>query len=248
MASKSPLIPAERIERSILLFRGHKVMLDSDLAALYGTETKQLVRAVKRNYARFPPQTFVSAYAKRIYGFEVPIWHLKVNIGPRGGRRTPPWAFSEQGVAMLSSVLHSDRAVAVNIEIMRPFRPVETDAVVARRPARRLDELEQKYDKQFSVVFDAIRQLMTPPEPAARKSATTRSCKVLGNLLSLCLQKSQPTRRRMEARGLEFIDGQERNKFPFNDNQGRCGRDFIPRAVWTDFASILTECVKDART
>jgi len=159
------LIPSERIERAILLIRGQKVMIDADLATLYAVQTGQLVRAVKRNIDRFPADFAFQLTAQEFT-------NLKCQIGISslwGGRRTPPWAFTEQGVAMLSSVLRSKRAVQVNIEIMRTF--VRLRELLARHAdlARRLDELEKKYDKQFAVVFDAIRQLMTPPKEARRE-------------------------------------------------------------------------------
>ncbi len=154
------LVPAERIERSILLIRGHKVMLDTDLAALYGVETKQLVRAIKRNISRFPPD-FMFQLSKD--DFE----NLRCHFGTSsqwGGRRYPPYAFTEQGVAMLSSVLKSKRAVQVNIEIMRTFVRLRRILASHAELARKLDALEKKYDAQFRVVFDAIRQLSSPPE------------------------------------------------------------------------------------
>lgn len=156
--SKGSLIPSERIERAILLIRGHKVMLDADLAALYEVETKQLVRAVKRNIDRFPDD----------FSFQLTqqeFTNLKRQFGTSsswGGRRTRPWVFSEHGVAMLSSVLRSERAVQVNIEIMRTFARLRELLATHAQLAKRLDELEKKYDKQFAAVFDAIRQLMTP--------------------------------------------------------------------------------------
>jgi hypothetical protein len=159
------LVPPERIERAILLFRGHKVMLDADLAALYAVETKQLVRAVKRNIERFPDDFAYQLTAKEFTD-------LRRQIGTSsswGGRRTPPWAFTEQGVAMLSSVLRSKRAAQVNIEIMRAFVRLREILATHADLARRLDELEKKYDKQFAAVFDAIRQLMTPPEREQRE-------------------------------------------------------------------------------
>src|SRR5688572_28994767 len=113
MASQHALIPADRIDRAIVLVRGHKVMLDSDLAALYGVETRQLVRAVKRNLPRFPPDFAYQLTRKEFTTLKCQIGISKSTSDPRGGRRTPPWAFTEQGVAMLSSVLHSERAVAV---------------------------------------------------------------------------------------------------------------------------------------
>lgn len=152
------LVPIERIESSILLIRDQKVMLDSDLAMLYGVETKALVRAVKRNLRRFPEDFMFQLSAEE---FE----HLRRQSGTSsswGGRRYAPFAFTEQGVAMLSSVLRSQRAVDVNVEIMRAFvrlrRMLASNAVLAKQ----LVALEQKYDSQFKVVFDAIRQLMTP--------------------------------------------------------------------------------------
>jgi hypothetical protein len=160
------LIPSERIERAIILLRGQKVMLDSDLAALYRVETKQLLRAVKRNRDRFPSdfsfeltqQEFTNL--RRQFGTSSSGW---------GGRRTRPWAFTEQGVAMLSSVLRSKRAVLVNVEIMRAFVRLRELLATHADLARRLDELEKKYDKQFAVVFDAIRQLMARPKSEKRE-------------------------------------------------------------------------------
>jgi len=163
--SNVTLIPPERIESAILLLRGQKVMIDADLAALYAVETGQLVRAVKRNIDRFP----------RDFAFQLTqneFTNLKCQIGISsswGGRRTPPWAFTEQGVAMLSSVLRSKRAVQVNIEIMRAFVRLRELLATHADLARRLDELEKKYDKQFAVVFDAIRQLMVPPKEQKRE-------------------------------------------------------------------------------
>jgi hypothetical protein len=161
----STMIPAERIERAILLFRGQKVMIDADLAALYDVETGQLVRAVKRNINRFPGDFAFQLTQKEFT-------NLKCQIGISsswGGRRTRPWAFTEQGVAMLSSVLRSKRAVQVNIEIMRTFVRLRELLATHADLARRLEALEKKYDKQFAVVFDAIRQLMTPPKEEKRE-------------------------------------------------------------------------------
>jgi hypothetical protein len=157
-------VPAERIERSILLIRGHKVILDADLAALYGVETKQLIKAVKRNLPRFPDDFMFQLSEKE---FE----NLRFHFGTSsqwGGRRYPPYAFTEQGVAMLSSVLHSRRAIQVNIEIMRAFVRLRRMLASHADLARKLDSLEKKYDTQFKVVFDAIRELMKPPETKKR--------------------------------------------------------------------------------
>ena len=156
----------ERIERTILRVRGHNVMLDADLAALYQVDVKALNQAVKRNRERFP-----SDFMFRLTGEEAESLRSQfVTSKPgRGGRRTAPYAFTEQGVAMLSSVLRSPRAVRVNIEIMRAFvrlrRMLESHADLAKK----LDELEKKYDEQFKVVFQAIRELMAPPPPSRKR-------------------------------------------------------------------------------
>jgi ORF6N domain len=160
------LIPAERIENSILLIRDQKVLLDADLAALYGVETKALVRAVKRNIERFPEDFMFQLTAEE---FDT----LRSQFGTSsqwGGRRYAPYAFTEQGVAMLSSVLRSERAVEVNIAIMRAFVRLREMLSSHAGLARRLDELEQRYDEHFRVVFDAIRQLMAPlTEPEKKR-------------------------------------------------------------------------------
>ena len=158
----SGLIPVERIENAIYLIRGEKVMLDRDLAELYGVETKMLNRAVKRNLRRFPADFMFQLSADEVFRLRIQIGTSK---GGRGGRRYLPYAFTEQGVAMLSSVLHSERAVSVNIEIMRAFVKLRQMLASNAELSRRLDELEGKYDRQFRVVFDAIRQLMSPTVP-----------------------------------------------------------------------------------
>jgi len=164
MSKDRSLIPLERIERSILLIRGVKVMLDADLSALYDVETKQLIQAVKRNIFRFPSD-FMFQLSKE--EFE----NLRSQFDTSshwGGRRYPPYAFTEQGVAMLSSVLRSKRAVQVNIEIMRAFVRLRQILASNKELAKKLDELEKKYDAQFRVVFEAIRELMKPPETKRR--------------------------------------------------------------------------------
>ena len=158
------LVPAERIEKSILLIRKQKVMLDSDLAALYGVETKALVQAVKRNLERFP-EDFMFQLSRDEFSI---LRSQSVTSSNWGGRRYPPYAFTEQGVAMLSSVLRSQRAIQVNIEIMRAFIRLRQMLASNAELARKLDELEKKYDAQFKEVFEAIRQLMSPPEPKRR--------------------------------------------------------------------------------
>jgi hypothetical protein len=152
-------IPVERIERAILLIRGQKVMLDADLAVMYGVTTGNLNKAVGRNRERFPLD-----FMFQLTDEEAEALRFQFGISKqRGGRRYAAHVFTEQGVAMLSSVLRSRRAVAVNIEIMRAF--VRLREIISSHAdlARRLDELERKYDRQFAVVFEAIRKLMTPP-------------------------------------------------------------------------------------
>lgn len=161
MASKELAIPDERIEKAILLIRGHKVMLASDLAKLYGVTTFNLNKAVKRNMDRFPPDFMFQLTKEEAESLRFQIGMSKP--AGRGGRRHLPYAFTEQGVAMLSSVLHSKRAVLVNIAIMRAFVRLRELLATHKELARKLAELEQKYDAQFRVVFDAIRQLMAPP-------------------------------------------------------------------------------------
>lgn len=158
--SNTNLIPIEKIEKAIYLIRGEKVMLDRDLASLYRVETGALNRAVKRNLQRFPPD-----FMFQLTTDESDFLRCQIGISKsgRGGRRFLPYVFTEQGVAMLSSVLNSERAVLVNIEIMRAFVKLREMLASNTELARRLDELESKYDKQFRVVFDAIRQLMATP-------------------------------------------------------------------------------------
>jgi len=160
------LIPAERIEGMILQLRGQKVMLDRDLAELYGAETKVLKRAVKRNITRFPDDfMFVMTQG------ELADWRCQFGTSnsERMGLRYPPMAFTEQGVAMLSSVLNSERAIAVNIAIMRTFARLRHILASHADLALTLEDLEKKYDKQFRVVFDALRELMDPPKPPRRQ-------------------------------------------------------------------------------
>ncbi len=160
-ATANSLIPAERIERCILFIRGDKVMLDFDLAKLYEVETRSLVQAVKRNIERFPADFMFQLTAD-----EFEHWRSQFvmsNPGAKMGLRRPPYEFSEQGVAMLSSVLQSDRAVKVNIEVIRTFVRLRQLLSTHEDLARKLANLESKYDQQFRVVFDAIRQLMVSP-------------------------------------------------------------------------------------
>ena len=155
---------AIQAERRILLLRNQRVMLSHDLAVLYGVETKALNRAVKRNAARFPGDFMFQLNNQE--------WKdLKCQFGTSswGGSRVPPYAFSQEGIAMLSGVLTSGRAVQVNIAIMRAFVRLRELLLTNADLARKLAELEQKYDSHFKAVFDAIRQLMAPP-PSSSKS------------------------------------------------------------------------------
>jgi hypothetical protein len=165
----SNVIPPERIERRILRLRGLNVMLSSDLAELYEVIPKALVQAVKRNIERFPSdfmfQLTREEFANLKSQFVTSSWG--------GARRATPYAFTEQGVAMLSSVLRSPRAVQVNIAIMRAFVKLRQILASHRDLARRLDELESKYDEQFRAVFEAIRELMRPPEKPRRRIGFT---------------------------------------------------------------------------
>jgi hypothetical protein len=158
--------PSERIEKSILLIRGHKVLLDVHLAALYGVPTKRLNEQVRRNRSRFPEDFMFQLTSEEVTFLRS---QTATSNRGRGGRRYAPYAFTEQGVAMLSSVLNSERAIQVNIEIMRIFVRLRQMVASNARLARKMNALEKRYDAQFKVVFDAIRQLMTAPEPRKRK-------------------------------------------------------------------------------
>ncbi len=157
--SNTNLTSIERIEKAIYLIRGEKVMLDRDLAKLYGVLTGALNQAVRRNRERFPED-----FMFQLTSAEVAKLNLsQIVIGSEKHRdpRLRPYAFTEQGVAMLSSVLRSKCAITVNIEIMRAFVKLRQMLASNVELSHRLDELESKYDKQFRVVFDAIRQLMS---------------------------------------------------------------------------------------
>jgi hypothetical protein len=158
--------PPERIEGSILFIRGHKVLLDADLAALYGVTTKRLNEQVRRNRSRFPADFMFQLTSKEAGLLRS---QFATSNKGRGGRRYAPYAFTEQGVAMLSTVLNSERAIQVNIEIMRAFVRLRQMLASNAQLARKLAEPEKKYDIQFKFVFDAIRQLMASPEPKKRK-------------------------------------------------------------------------------
>ena len=167
MPDKDQIIPSERIEKSIFLIRSQKVMLDANLAELYEVPTKVFNQAVKRNKARFPADFMFQLTNEEFVALRSQIVTLETGRGRH--RKYLPYAFTEQGVAMLSSVLRSKRAVAVNIEIMRAFVRLREILATHKDLANKLEMLELKYDAQFKVVFDAIRQMMTPPQPNKRK-------------------------------------------------------------------------------
>lgn len=167
MGDKKALVPTEVIVTKIIFLRGEKVLLDRDLAELYGVETKQLKRAVRRNIKRFP-EDFMFELSKEEWE------NLRCHFGTSswGGIRYAPMAFTEQGVAMLSSVLNSDRAIEVNIAIMRAFVQLRKMIASNDELARKLRELEhrlEKHDKDIGLIFEAIRELMTPPEKPPKK-------------------------------------------------------------------------------
>jgi hypothetical protein len=159
------MIPAEVIENKILLIRGEKIMLDADLAALYGVTTKRLNEQVKRNVDRFPEDFMFQLTEKEKAEVVANCDHLKrLRFSP-----TLPYAFTEHGAIMLASVLNSPAAVQASIQVVRAFVKLRQMLASNAELARKLNALEKKYDSQFKIVFDAIRQLMTPPEKPKKK-------------------------------------------------------------------------------
>ena len=155
MSRTNAIIPAERIQKCILLIRNHNVILDKDLAALYGVETKALIQAVKRNIERFP-----SDFMYQLTDKEFEILRSQIVTSSWGGRRYNPYAFTEQGIAMLSSVLRSKRAVEINIAIMRTFvklRDILTDNAALRRKL-------EKHDEQIKYIFSILSKMLVEPE------------------------------------------------------------------------------------
>jgi phage-related protein len=165
MKEKVIKIPGERIEQIILLIRGQKIIIDADLATLYTVSTKVLNQAVKRNSKRFPAD-FMFQLTSQEKNELVTICDRFQKLKHSS---VLPRAFTEQGVAMLSTVLNSDRAIEVNIEIMRAFVRLRQMLLTHAELAKKLELLERKYDAQFKVVFEAIRQLMIPPVSPKRK-------------------------------------------------------------------------------
>jgi len=158
------LISAESITSLIYFIRGQKVMLDRDLAELYGVETKQLKRAVRRNIDRFPEDFMFQPSSD-----EFEILRCQFGTSSWGGTRYVPMAFTEQGVAMLSSVLNSKRAVQVNIQIMRIFSQFRQILIGHKDLEKKIEAMEEKYDEQFKIVFEAIKQLLTEEEKPKKR-------------------------------------------------------------------------------
>lgn len=161
------IVQQEVIEGKIYMIRGHKVMLDSDLAELYAVPTKRFNEQVRRNITRFPSDFMFQLSEDEAASLRSQIATLKKGRGEH--RKYLPYAFTEQGVAMLSSVLNSERAIHVNIAIMRAFVKLREMLATHKDLARKLDEMEKKYDAQFKVVFDALRQFMAEPEPTKKR-------------------------------------------------------------------------------
>ncbi len=162
------LLPQEVIEQKIYLIRGHKVMLDKDLAKLYGVSTKRLNEQIRRNLKRFPKDFMFQLTEKEALLIHSVISNLRSQIATSswGGRRYLPYVFTEQGVAMLSSILNSERAIQVNIVIMRVFVKLRHIISTNKDLAHKLNELEHKvgkHDEDIKLIFEAIRQLMEPP-------------------------------------------------------------------------------------
>ena len=167
MKQDAKIIPSQRIAQAISVIRGHKVMLGQDLASLYGVTVGALTQAVKRNANRFPKDFVFQLTAEEFTNLK-----SQIVISSWGGSRSRPYAFTEQGVAMLSSVLNSERAVKVNIAIMRAFVKLRETLETNRELARKFSELEKrvgKHDDEIGAIIDAIRQLMAPPEKPRRE-------------------------------------------------------------------------------
>jgi len=154
------IVPTEIIENKIFLIRGKKVMFDKDLAQLYGVTTRELIQAVKRNIERFPSDFMNQLNEKEFVSLKS---HFVISKG-RGGTRKLPYAFTEHGILMLSSVLNSPRAIQVNIQIMRTFKKIREMMRDHQDLKQKINTLEKKYDHQFKIVFSAIKQLLEPPQ------------------------------------------------------------------------------------
>ncbi|MFC1612739.1 ORF6N domain-containing protein [Patescibacteria group bacterium] len=156
------LIPQERIMDKIFYIRGKKIILDKDIAKLYGVETKVLNQAIRRNIKRFPID-----FMFQLTNEEFQILRSQIVTSSWGGQRYLPYAFTEQGVAMLSSVLNSEKAIKVNIQIIRTFVKLREILLTNKELKNKIQKLEKKYDQQFKIIFEAIKQLISPQkEPA----------------------------------------------------------------------------------
>ncbi len=158
-------VPSEAIISKIFLIRGKKVMLDKDLAELYGVQTGSLNRAVKRNLSRFP-EDFMFLLSKEETRL---IFQFGISKKGRGGRRNLPYAFTEQGVAMLSSILQSERAVSMNIQIIRTFTKLREILSENKQLAEKIEKMEAKYDKQIASIFSVIRHLVKEESKSKEK-------------------------------------------------------------------------------
>ena len=165
------LISAETIAVKILLIRGKRVILDKDLAKLYEVDTRQLTRQVRRNIDRFP-EDFMFQLTKE----EVTNLMCQIGTSSWGGTRKLPYAFTEQGVAMLSGVLHSKRSIQVNIQIMRAFIQLKRMLLTNADLRHKIEKMENKYDKQFAIVFQAIKQLLEPLPVKEKKAIGFKAC------------------------------------------------------------------------
>jgi len=168
MGHRNSIVPLKRVQHLIIVLRGQPVMLDVDLALLYGVETRALIQAVRRNMKRFPADFMFQITQEE---FDSLRSQIVISKG-RGGRRYLPYVFTEQGVAMLSSVLNSDRAIEVNVAIMRAFVQLRRMIGSHEELARKLGELETRlaeHDEQIQAIFEAIRQLMAPPDRPPKK-------------------------------------------------------------------------------
>ena len=183
-------VPVERITGKIYLIRGTKVMLDSDLAELYGVETRVLKQAVRRNISRFPADFMFELTQKEYQSLR------SQNVTLKRGQHSkyPPFAFSEQGVAMLSSTLNSERAIQVNIQIMRAFIQLRQMIVSHKDLKKKIAAMEKKYDEQFAIVFEAIKQLLEEDEKPKRKIGYVKERKALYRKKTTKKQRTKKTR------------------------------------------------------